>query len=223
MGRVVGPVPVVLTLLALLARAQSPAGAPILLDRIAVTVDKQVITESDIIRYLRAAGFLDNKPVDLSAPSRRSAASTLVDQVLMMKEASDSHFVLPTAEDVPALLRQVKMQYSSDAAFEDALKKYHITEPELGEHLLAGARALRFTDLRFRPEVEISDADLRSAYDKYVSEWKAAHTEPPPSFEDSRANLENLLTDQRSLEDLDKWLATARMQSHIDYRAAAFQ
>ncbi len=212
-----------LVFFALSVRAQAPVAAPILLDRIAVTVDKQVITESDIIHYLRAAAFLDNKPVDLSGPSRRTAASNLVDQVLMMKEASDSHFVLPTAEDIPALVRQVKMQYSGDASFEDALKKYRITEQELGEHLLAGARALRFTDLRFRPEVEISDADLRSAYDKYVSQWKAAHTEPPPSFEESRANLENLLTDQRSLEALDKWLAARRMQSHIDYRAAAFQ
>ncbi len=218
MGRVTA-----LTLFALTVRAQVPAGAPILLDRIAVTVDKQVIAESDIIRYLRVAAFLDSKAVDLSGPARRSAASTLVDQILMMIEASDSHFVLPTAEGVPALLRQVKMQYSSDDAFEDALNKYHITEQELGDHLLAGARAERFTDLRFRPEVEISDSDLRSAYDKYVTQWKAAHAEPPPSFEESRANLETLLTGQRTLDDLDKWLVTARMQSHIDYRAAAFQ
>ena len=31
------------------------------LDRIAVTVDKQVIAESDLIRYLRVAAFLDAK------------------------------------------------------------------------------------------------------------------------------------------------------------------
>ena len=46
-----------------------------MLDRIAVTVEKQVITESDVIRYLRVAAFLDDKPVDLSGPAKRTAAA----------------------------------------------------------------------------------------------------------------------------------------------------
>ena len=58
------------------------------LDQIAVTVNgqgntKQVIAESDLIRYLRVAAFLDAKPVDLSGASKRTAAAALVDQALM--------------------------------------------------------------------------------------------------------------------------------------------
>jgi hypothetical protein len=207
----------------LMAQAQAEAQVPVTLDRIAVTVDKQIVAESDIIRYLRAAAFLDDKPVDLSGSAKRMAASTLVDQALMMKDAADSHFVLPTAEEVPALLQQVKMHYPSEADFTAALNKYRITEKELGDHLLAGVRAERFTDLRFAPEVEISDAELRAAYDKYVAEWRANHKEPPPSFEDSQDNLTSLLTSQGTLEELDKWLVTARRQSRIEYREAAFQ
>jgi len=193
------------------------------LDRIAVTVDKQVIAESDIIRYIRVSAFLDAKPVDLSGASKRAAAATLVDQALMMAEAADSHFVLPTAQDVAPLVEQVKMQYPSEAEFSEALKKYHITEPDLANHLLAGERALRFTDLRFRPEVDISDQDLQAAYNAYVSNWRSSHAEAPPSLEDSREDLEKLLTDQRALKLLDQWMETARMQKHVEYREAAFQ
>jgi hypothetical protein len=193
------------------------------LDRIAVTVEKQVIAQSDVIRYLRVAAFLDAKPVDLSGPSRRTAAGALVDQALMMADAADSHFTLPSAPDIPALLQQVKAQYPSQSAYEAALMQYQITEQDLGNHLLAGARDLRFADLRFRPQVQISDQDLKAAYDKSVTDWRASHTDTPPSFEDSRASLEKLLTDQQTMQSLDQWLETARMQKHVEYREAAFQ
>ena len=215
-------VAVALAALALGASAGT-AAAQVVLDQIAVTIDNQVIAESDLTRYLRVAAFLDSKPVDLSPAARRAAASALVDQALMMAEAADSHFSLPTTQDIPPLLEQVKAGYSSTAAYEDALKRYRITEQDLGNHLLAGARALRFTDLRFLPEVQISDAELRTAYDKYVAEWRATHTGTPPSFEESRADLEKLLTGQDTMRALDRWLETARKQKHVEYREAAFR
>lgn len=193
------------------------------LDRIAVTVDRQVIAESDVIRFLRVAAFLDDKPVDLSGPSKRTAAAALVDQALMMAEAADSHFTLLSPQDVPPMLQQVKAQYPGDAAYQAALKRYRITAQDVSDHLLSGVRALRFADLRFRPEVQISDPDLRAAYDKYAADWRATHTQPPSSFEDSRAGLEKLLTDQRTTQALDRWLETERAQKHVEYREAAFQ
>jgi hypothetical protein len=186
-------------------------------------VDKQVIAESDLVRYLRVAAFLDRKPVDLSGPSKRAAAAALVDRYLILEESEESHFVLPSEHDVQALLQQVKAQFPDEAAYQAALRKYGISEQDLGGHLLAGAWALRFTDLRFRPEVQISDQELSAAYDKYAGEWRASHSGAPPSLEDSRTDLEKLLTDQHSIQELDRWLETARQKRHVEYREAAFQ
>ena len=193
------------------------------LDRIAVTVDKQVIAESDILRFLRAGALIDGKPVDLSASAKRAAAASLVDHALMMMDAADSHFVLPSAEDEEPLLQEVKGHYPNDAAFIDALKEYHITRQDLVDHLVAGARDLRFETLRFSPEVQISDSDLHAGYDKLAAEWRASHTEPPPSFEESRAGVEKVITGERTSQLRDQWLETARMEKHVDYREAAFQ
>jgi hypothetical protein len=161
-----------------------------IIDRIAVTVDKQVVTESDVIRYLRVAAFLDQKPVDLSAASRREAAGRLVDQILILHEAADSHFTLPVKEDAPDLVDLQKPQFGSDEAYRSALAKYQISEADLADHLLAGLKALRFTDLRFRPEIQIADPDILA---------------------------------ERIMQELDKWLETARKQSRIVYREAAFK
>jgi hypothetical protein len=200
-----------------------PGLAAEVLDRIAVTVDKHVITESDVIRYLRVAAFLDRKPVDLSGSAKRAAAAALVDRSLILEESENSHFTLPSVADDAALLRQVKAQYSSEAAYQAALREYRIGEQDLANHLLAGARALRFTDLRFRPEVQISDPELNAAYDKYATEWRVSHSGAPPSLDDSRADLEKLLTDQRANQALDQWLETSRQKRRVEYREGAFQ
>ena len=65
---------IVMVLPLALARFTRKLPARRVLDRIAVTVDRQIIAESDVIRFLRVAAFLDDKPVDLSGPSKRTAA-----------------------------------------------------------------------------------------------------------------------------------------------------
>jgi len=190
-----------------------------IIDRIAVTAGKAVITESDVTRDLRVSAFLDQKPADLSPEQKRIAADRLVDQTLMLQEAAFSHVPLPTAEDAARMLEPVKAEYPSESRYRAALERYGITEGDLVNHLLDGLRAMRFSDLRFRPEVQISDQDVRELYDRMA----AANPGQLPSFEASRAQLENLLTDQRISQALDRWLGEQRAETQIVYREAAFK
>jgi len=185
------------------------------LDRIAVSVGHEVITESQVILDLRVAAFLDRKPVDLSGAAKRQAAERLVDQILILREAADSHVTLPSTEASAGLVAP----YAAESDYQAELKRYGITEHDLADHLLAGLRTLTFTDLRFRPDVQVSPEDIRSYYDKLPSSAAA----PKPSFEDSRDQIEKLLTEQRVDEALDQWLVTARKEANIRYRDKAFE
>jgi SurA N-terminal domain len=214
---------------------QTPLGALVLLcalhsvshaevlDRIAVSVNQQVITESDLIRDLRVNAFIDQKPVDLTPEARRAAAQRLVDQILILKEAEESHLTLASPEDVARLVAQQKSKYPSEERYSAALAEYGITEADLSAHLLDGLRALRFTELRFRPEVQISDADLRDYYEKLAAGWRAGGRARIPTFEESRAQIENLLAGERTMKALDDWLKMARASNRIQYREPAFK
>lgn len=197
------------------------AGHAAILDRVAVTVGRQVLTESDVIRNLRVAAFLDHKPVDLSAGQKRKAAERLVDQLLILQDASFSRIPLPANPDVSAALGPVKAEYGSD--YEAALRRYQITENDVREHLVEGMRAMRYTELRFKPEVQISDADLRELYSSLVKQWKAKGETQIPDFDSSRSQLEKLLTDQRMTGALDRWLTLQRSETRIEYRDEVFQ
>ncbi|MGH9593405.1 MAG: hypothetical protein ACRD5L_09970, partial [Bryobacteraceae bacterium] len=77
-----------------------------------------------------------------------------------------------------------------------------------------------FVDLRFRPEIQVSDDDLRAYYEMLF---------PGRSFdacrvdENCRADVEKTLIDQRATDDLDKWLIMARAGARIQYRDKVFQ
>jgi hypothetical protein len=75
-------------------------------------------------------------------------------------------------------------------------------------------RMLRYTDLRFSPEVQVSEEALRAYYNKLA---------PPQSFEASRGDIEKLLTNQQTMQALDRWLEIRRGETAIVYREGAFQ
>jgi hypothetical protein len=192
-----------------------------ILDRIAVTVGKQVITEGDILRDLRVSALLDQKPVDLSGDAKRKAADRLVDQILMLQEAGFSHIPLPPTEESANMLAAVMLQYGSD--YQAALARYGVTEADVADHLLEGFRAMRFTDLRFRPEVEISGDDLRDFYNTLAEGWRKKGETKIPTFEASRDDAEKLLTAQRITQALDLWLSAQRTHTQILYRDQVFK
>ena len=197
----------------------SVAGRAEVIDRIAVTVGKQVITLSDVIREIRITALLDQKSIDMGGEQKRKAADRLVDQTLILQEAVFTRAPLPTADDGVRMLEQVKTQYPSESDYAAALNRYQVTEEDLVNHLLAGLRAMRFTDLRFRPEVQVSPEEVREFYDRTFS----ADPSKAPDFEASRQQMESLLTDQRAEQALDRWLGTQRNQTEILYQEAAFR
>lgn len=180
------------------------------LDRIAVSVGNQVITESALILDLRVSAFLDRAPVDVSAAAKRRPAERLADQVLILREATESHLALPTS--AASLMSDLREQYGPD--YSAALKRYGVTEDDVAAQLLAGLIGLTFTDLRFRPAVQISEEEMRSYFAKLPGGG---------DFEANRDKIEGLLLRQHTLEALDQWLVTARAAARVQFREAVFQ
>jgi hypothetical protein len=203
-------IPIALALLAIGAPGET-------LDRIAVTIGRHVISERDILQDLRISAFIDGKSPDFSGEQKRVAADRLIDQYLVLEDAAATRVPLPSAAEVAGMVAPIKARYASDQEYRTALVQAHITEGELSEQLLAGLRMLRYTDLRFRPEVQISEETLHAYYDKLAQKGNAQ------SFEASRQDIEKLLTDQQTMQALDRWIGTARKETAILYRDPVFK
>lgn len=203
------------------------AGRAEIIDRVAVVVADRVVTQSEILLQLRLAAFLDGDPADLSATGRRQAAERLIEQMLVRREMELSRYPVPDPPEADALLARIRNQeprLESDEKLRAELERYELGEEDLRQQLLWQLTLLRFVEYRFRPAVAPSEDELKVYYEKqYVARWKQLSTQPVPSYLDSRAEIESVVT-QRLLDDaLDRWLKQARSQTRIRFREEVFR
>ena len=183
------------------------AQAQSVVDRIAVVVGDQVITESEVRREVRLTAFLNGSAVDLSAASRRAAAERLVDQQLIRSEMQVAGYRPPTPEEGSKVLADFRRaNYPNEAAYRAVLAKYGVTEEELKDHLLWQAAALTFTEQRFRLLAPPS-AQSANRVANPAAQVAGADGAAPAETEDQ----------------MDAWLKQARSGTRIQFKKGAFQ
>ncbi|MGB6947516.1 MAG: hypothetical protein WBE37_34270 [Bryobacteraceae bacterium] len=188
-----------------------------IIDRIVITVENQVITQSQIDEEIRVTAFLNREKLDLSPAAKKQAAARLIVQALIKREMDLSRYPLPELSDAGESLQSVKAMYPSATAFNDALQSYEITVDELTRRLWWQLTLLRFIDYRFRPGIQILPADVQAYYRQQVSEWEQKGTKPIPTLEESRDQIEEILTQRRIDQALDQWIKDTRNQVTINY------
>ena len=188
-----------------------------IIDRIAISAGNQVITESQIDEEVRVTQFLNGEKLDLSAAEKKKAADRLIEQALVKREMDLSRYPLPELADADKQFEMLRGSYANPAQFESALQTYGISAEEVKRRLWWQLTVLRFVEFRFRPGIQISDADVQAYYKQQVLKWQQEGVRTIPSLEEARSQIEEILTQQRIDEELDRWLAEVRTQVPIQY------
>jgi hypothetical protein len=153
--------------LLLIAQTQS-----VLLDRIAVTVGSEVITEGQVFEEIRTVALLNGKEPDFSPAERRRTAGRLVDQELLRREMRITRFPEPEWSDAEKTLDELKRKrYSSEAAFQEALAAAGVSERQLLEHLRWEIALVRFTDYRFHLTAAGPGGARPDGVDRQMEAW----------------------------------------------------
>ena len=180
----------------------------VIVDRIAVTAGNRVITASEVDLRLRLTAFQNGSRPDPTVATRRQAAERLIDQKLVEKEMELGRYPRLAGEDRKQPLREFADQFhqSDFPALEKSLKAAGLTLPDLEDDLARQADLVTFLGLRFRPAVQVSEADLQ----KRAEERKI----PLAEF---RAQLELNLANEHADADLETWLREQRKRIRIVY------
>lgn len=189
-----------------------------IIDRIAVTVDKRVITESEILRQIRITAFLNNEQPDFSASAKRTTADRLVEQILIRRELETSRYSAP-ATSATVSFQELRKRFPDETEYKQSLARYRITDADVRQALEWQETLLEFIDLRFRPGIQIPESEIHD----YYEQQKSLHPGKLPEFPDAREDIEKILTSQRVDNALDRWLGQARTQSRIRYTQEVFR
>jgi len=200
-----------------------PARA-VIIDRIAVVVDKHVIKTSDIERDLRSTQFLNRDLLDLSADAKRKSAERLIDQTVIREEIEKGAYSRASTTDVEGMWKKLLADRSggSNARLREELAKYGLTEEQLRTQLQWQLDVLKFIDQRFRPGVLVSDDQIKSYYDQHTAELKKQFPQIT-TYAGLEPKIRASLEGERLNQNFDQWIADARKRARVEYRQGAFQ
>jgi len=210
------------TLLLLAIAAASTFGA-VILDRIAVIVGQHVIKISDIQRDLHVTEFLNREPVNVSSKAKRQSAERLIDQEVIRQELITGQYRRPPESETSALEKQlIQDRYEgSEARLRRDLARYGLSNEQLQSQLLWQLTVLHFIDQRFRPEVYVTDDEVRTYYEQHLAELRKQHP-GDTSFETLEGQIRQLLEEEQINQKFLAWLEEARKRYHIEYKQEAF-
>ncbi len=194
-----------------------------IVDRVAVSVGDQVITQSRILDEIRVEAFLNGTEPDFSSDARRDAADRLIRQFLIRREMEASGYPVPALSEADAAEKDLIARLRGDVAYGEALRKYDLTRDEVKQQLWWQITTLRFIDYRFRPAVQAPRTAVEEEYNRHVQEWKARGEKNIPTFEEARSAMEQVVLEQRANQALEIWLGETRKQVSIIYHKDAFQ
>ena len=195
----------------------------VIIDRIAIIVGKAIVKDSDIERDIRVTDFLNGDPVSFSPAARKNAASRLVDQAFIRREIRVGDYPTATAEDAEKQLEMMKREkFRTDAPYQNALRRYGLSELEVKEQFQWQLTVLQFIDARFKPAAYVSDAEIEKYYKEHLLALRRQFS-GKSSLSDLRSDIQNIIAGERVNQLFFSWLDEQRKQMKIQYFEASLQ
>ncbi len=184
----------------------------VIVDRIAIVVDSQVIKDSDIDRDIRVTDFLNGEPLDLGEAARKQAAQRLIDQAILRREIKVGGYQQATPDEVEHFLTTVLQQRPKAD-----LAKYGITGQQLRKQIAWQMTVLDFIEQRFRPAVLVTEQDV----DQFLAEHAAQYRgqDPAKAAEAARQRI----AEERVNQEFNAWLNQRHKRANIEYHEASLQ
>ena len=214
-----------MTLAVSLAAATTFAAQPV--ESIVVRVGDRIITRSMYDRRLRDAyteADQSGVPADQIATRKQELRRTLVDDLineLLIKDRADRLGITVSDAEIKDAVVRLKQQYgiSTDAQFDDSLKKSGLTRAEMETRLRDTLVTNKVFARELRNREDLDDHELRERYDREKEHYRLperAHLreiviirpESPAAVEAARAKAEEITTSVRGGADFAKTAST---------------
>jgi hypothetical protein len=193
----------------------------VVVDRIAVTVGNQVITETEILQDIALTAFLNGEKPSYTSENKRKAADREVEQKLIRREMELGHYPEGTDDDAAELLDSTAKNVGGEEELVRHLGALGLTVRDLEQHLLWQLTLVRFIDLRFRPAIQVTAQDVQQYYSREVLPKQTPGQQV--RLADVRDKILDTLSAQRADQQLDEWLKHEKAITRIEYKKEAFE
>lgn len=202
--------------LCVLLTALSGAAPAEIVDRVAAVVEGEAVTFSD----LRWLVQYRNLPVPPDAQEARrfylEVLNQVIDQKLIAREALQTPGITIREQDVDVQIQAFRTRFPSEQAFQERLREMNMTLSDLEELIHRQLAVLRFVQVRFEPFIIVLPDQIEAYYNQEVvpQAQQAGHLVPPLELVEEQ--IRELLTVERTNQEMDRWVASTRRRSSVE-------
>ena len=206
------------------APAQSPAIAPVVLDRAVAVVNNQVILTSDLETEIHLSVLEPGAKPGIQE-TQLDALQRLISRALIEQQMNEEG-IQATPVDSTEIAERVRMlrrdlpecarfKCQTDAGWNAFMQSHDLTQNEISNYMRNRLAILHFIELRFRQGIRISHEDIETYYrDMLVPQYTQGET--PPTVDQVAPRIEEILLQQRVNALFSDWLENLRKQGQIE-------
>lgn len=191
----------------------APSGR--LVDRVAAAIEDDVVTLTDLNWFIRFRGF--QLPEDPAGREEllKEVLDQLINQMVVFRESEKTPFVQVTPEDLDRFLGQYTARFAGEEGLAEELRRLGFGMAELREMLRRQLAVNKFVELRFEPFVIVLPDEIEEFYGETYSRELEAEGQPAPPLELVQETIREILTVQKTTEQLEAWLQGAKRRYAI--------
>src|SRR5438876_7105271 len=194
-----------------------PAQA-VTVDRVAATIDQQVLTVSEInqmaeIRFFaRAAGQSDDD-------FRHDILEALIAQALRFRDVERFGAQDIPKDSIETRLQEIQRRFASPAEFTAAVQHAELTLDEVRALVKRELQVEAYIQERFAPMIFVSNEDIEATYTGTWSQQRRQRGLPIPPLSEVQEEIRTLIRSRQLQTEIDKWTAQLRARANVDVYA----
>ena len=186
-----------------------------IIDRIAATVDHDVITTSAIDQIIRLRLYQRNNGED-DAAFRRRVLDALIAQALRYRDAVRFGAEDLPADQIEARYREVVARFTSPEEFQKTLVESELTVDEVRALIKRQLQVDAYVEERFSPLIFVALEEIETYYRDVWVPQRRDRGLPVQPLGEVRESIRDLLKADRLQKELDLWTNQLRSQVNVD-------
>ena len=193
-----------------------PAAA-VTVDRIAATVDRQVLTVSEITQLVNIRFF--PRTAQSEDDHRRNVLDALIAQALRYRDVERFGAQDIPADAIEARLVEIQGRFASEAELATALAQAELTLDEVRALIKRQLQVEAYIQERFAPLVFVTNEEIDEYYRGAWREQRRARGLAVPPLAEVRDEVRSALRLSRLQVEIDRWTSQLRARANVDVYA----
>lgn len=185
-------------------------------DRIAALVAGEIVTLSEIEWLILFRGFTVPDHEDERRKFYGWILNRIVEQKLVAREAVRTPGIEIGRQDVEKRLQAFRSRFADEGGFQRWLSATGMEQPELRAIVRRQVSVQKFLELRFRPFIIVLPDEVESYYLERLAADLTERGQPVPDLRVVEESIRQILVQERTSEEMDRWLRQERLRSGVD-------